>query len=174
MCLRNPPTCNPHVHCGLGPRRDTHRVGHANLERVWGGVGTRSQGRGRRQSHPPRTVQQTTMPWPPRTRNMHRLSGSTPRTTKAHRKGQRGAGRAVATSVEVRTRPQARGATSVNSTTSHAGSRGWRGTHWGHTTAQGHEGLKRAAVNVNVNELRLGFSNTTRNPEGILSHNNRT
>jgi hypothetical protein len=28
-------------------------------------------------------------------------------------------------------------------------------------------------VNVNVKELRLGFSNTTRNPEGILSHNNR-
>jgi hypothetical protein len=28
-------------------------------------------------------------------------------------------------------------------------------------------------VNVNVNELRLGFSNTTRNPEGTLSHNNR-
>jgi hypothetical protein len=28
-------------------------------------------------------------------------------------------------------------------------------------------------VNVNVNELRLGLSNTTRNPEGILSHNNR-
>jgi hypothetical protein len=28
-------------------------------------------------------------------------------------------------------------------------------------------------VNVNVSELRLGFSNTTRNPEGILSHNNR-
>ncbi len=28
-------------------------------------------------------------------------------------------------------------------------------------------------VNVHVNELRLGFSNTTRNPEGILSHNNR-
>ncbi len=26
---------------------------------------------------------------------------------------------------------------------------------------------------VNVNELRLGFSNTNRNPEGILSHNNR-
>jgi hypothetical protein len=26
---------------------------------------------------------------------------------------------------------------------------------------------------VNGNELRLGFSNTTRNPEGILSHNNR-
>ena len=26
---------------------------------------------------------------------------------------------------------------------------------------------------VNVNELRLGFSNTTRNPEGILSHSNR-
>ncbi len=26
---------------------------------------------------------------------------------------------------------------------------------------------------VNVNELRLGFSNTTRNPEGILSHNSR-
>jgi hypothetical protein len=25
----------------------------------------------------------------------------------------------------------------------------------------------------NVNELQLGFSNTTRNPEGILSHNNR-
>jgi hypothetical protein len=30
-----------------------------------------------------------------------------------------------------------------------------------------------ARVNVNVNELRLGFSNTTRSPEGILSHNNR-
>jgi hypothetical protein len=29
------------------------------------------------------------------------------------------------------------------------------------------------AVNVNVNELRLGFSSTTRNPEGIISHNNR-
>ncbi len=28
-------------------------------------------------------------------------------------------------------------------------------------------------VNVNVIELRLGFSNTARNPEGILSHNNR-
>ncbi len=28
-------------------------------------------------------------------------------------------------------------------------------------------------VNVNVDELRLGFSNTTRNPEGILSLNNR-
>jgi len=28
-------------------------------------------------------------------------------------------------------------------------------------------------VHVNANELRLGFSNTTRNPEGILSHNNR-
>jgi hypothetical protein len=28
-------------------------------------------------------------------------------------------------------------------------------------------------VNVNVNELRVGFSNTTRNPEGILSHDNR-
>jgi hypothetical protein len=28
-------------------------------------------------------------------------------------------------------------------------------------------------VNVNVNELRLGFSNTTRSPEGLLSHNNR-
>jgi hypothetical protein len=28
-------------------------------------------------------------------------------------------------------------------------------------------------VNVNVNELRLGFSNATRNLEGILSHNNR-
>jgi hypothetical protein len=27
-------------------------------------------------------------------------------------------------------------------------------------------------VAVNVNELRLGFSNTTRNPEGILSHSN--
>ncbi len=26
-----------------------------------------------------------------------------------------------------------------------------------------------SSVNVNVNELRLGFSNTTRNPEGILS-----
>jgi hypothetical protein len=26
---------------------------------------------------------------------------------------------------------------------------------------------------VIVNELRLGFSNTSRNPEGILSHNNR-
>ncbi len=24
-----------------------------------------------------------------------------------------------------------------------------------------------------IDELRLGFSNTTRNPEGILSHNNR-
>ncbi len=28
-------------------------------------------------------------------------------------------------------------------------------------------------VHVNVNERRLGFSNTTRNPEGILRHNNR-
>jgi hypothetical protein len=28
-------------------------------------------------------------------------------------------------------------------------------------------------VHVNVNELRLGFSNTTRNSEGILSHHNR-
>jgi hypothetical protein len=28
------------------------------------------------------------------------------------------------------------------------------------------------SVNVNANEPRLGFSNTTRNPEGILSHNN--
>jgi hypothetical protein len=28
-------------------------------------------------------------------------------------------------------------------------------------------------VSANVNELRLGFSNTTRNPEGILSHINR-
>jgi hypothetical protein len=27
-------------------------------------------------------------------------------------------------------------------------------------------------VKVNVNEPRLGFSNTTRNPEGVLSHNN--
>ncbi len=26
---------------------------------------------------------------------------------------------------------------------------------------------------ANVHELRLGFSNTTRNPEGTLSHNNR-
>ncbi len=30
--------------------------------------------------------------------------------------------------------------------------------------------IRRTAVNVN--ELRLGFSNTTRNPEGLLSHNN--
>jgi hypothetical protein len=29
------------------------------------------------------------------------------------------------------------------------------------------------AVCVNVNDLRLGFSNTTRNPEGLLSHNIR-
>jgi hypothetical protein len=28
-------------------------------------------------------------------------------------------------------------------------------------------------VKVYVNELRLGFSNTTRSPEGVLSHNNR-
>jgi hypothetical protein len=28
-------------------------------------------------------------------------------------------------------------------------------------------------VTVHVHELRFGFSNTTRNPEGILSHNNR-
>jgi hypothetical protein len=28
-------------------------------------------------------------------------------------------------------------------------------------------------VNANVNDLRLGFSTTTRNPEGILSHNSR-
>jgi hypothetical protein len=41
-------------------------------------------------------------------------------------------------------------------------------------------GIKKSAnvkvnvnANVNVNELRLAFSNTTRNPEGILSHNNR-
>jgi hypothetical protein len=27
----------------------------------------------------------------------------------------------------------------------------------------------RVQVHVNVNELRLGFSNTTRNPEGLLS-----
>jgi hypothetical protein len=26
-------------------------------------------------------------------------------------------------------------------------------------------------MNANANELRLGFSNTTRNPEGVLSHN---
>jgi hypothetical protein len=32
---------------------------------------------------------------------------------------------------------------------------------------------RRAHVNVNVNELRLGLSNTTRNPEGMRSHNNR-
>ncbi len=31
----------------------------------------------------------------------------------------------------------------------------------------------RVHAHVNVNELGLGFSNTTRNPEGILSHNNR-
>ncbi len=36
----------------------------------------------------------------------------------------------------------------------------------------------RVLSNVNVNERRLGFSNTTRNPEGLnpegtLSHNNR-
>ncbi len=30
-----------------------------------------------------------------------------------------------------------------------------------------------ARENVNVKELRLGFSNTARNPEGILSHNSR-
>ncbi len=30
-----------------------------------------------------------------------------------------------------------------------------------------------ANVNVNVNELRLGLSNTTRNPEGVLNHSNR-
>ncbi len=35
------------------------------------------------------------------------------------------------------------------------------------------DGISAAVVEVNVNELRLGFSNTTRNPEGILSHNNR-
>jgi hypothetical protein len=35
--------------------------------------------------------------------------------------------------------------------------------------------VPRVRVNVNVNdsELRLGFSNTTRNPEGILSRSNR-
>ncbi len=33
------------------------------------------------------------------------------------------------------------------------------------------ERIENAAKQVNVNELRLGFSNTTRNPEGILSHN---
>jgi hypothetical protein len=35
------------------------------------------------------------------------------------------------------------------------------------------ERVRQVNVNVNVNELRLGFSNTTRNPEGIQSHNNR-
>jgi hypothetical protein len=30
-----------------------------------------------------------------------------------------------------------------------------------------------ATCSPDVHELRLGFSNTTRNPEGILSHNNR-
>jgi hypothetical protein len=34
-------------------------------------------------------------------------------------------------------------------------------------------GAKGVGGGVNENELRLGFSNTTRNPEGILSHNNR-
>jgi len=38
---------------------------------------------------------------------------------------------------------------------------------------QDERGGEGGGVNVNVNELRLGFSNTTRNPEGILSHNNR-
>jgi hypothetical protein len=36
----------------------------------------------------------------------------------------------------------------------------------------GHPGFKSEAT-VIVNELRLGFSNTTRNPEGRLSHTNR-
>ncbi len=31
------------------------------------------------------------------------------------------------------------------------------------------QGVRRGAVNVNVNELRLGFSNTTRNPEVRVS-----
>ncbi len=53
--------------------------------------------------------------------------------------------------------------------------------HWG-VAAVAEEGLSfmrnlswvdANKVNVNVNELRLGFSNTARNPEGILSHNNR-
>ncbi len=39
-----------------------------------------------------------------------------------------------------------------------------------------HEGMNRSQVEreiyVNVNELKLGLANTTRNPEGILSHNN--
>jgi hypothetical protein len=44
----------------------------------------------------------------------------------------------------------------------------------GRTLAQGGTLFTRGLyVNVDVNELRLGFSNTTRNPEGILSHNNR-
>jgi hypothetical protein len=41
------------------------------------------------------------------------------------------------------------------------------------TTAKENKARATVNVNVNVNELRLGFSNTTRNPEGILSHNNR-
>jgi hypothetical protein len=42
---------------------------------------------------------------------------------------------------------------------------------WGALSVRG--GVRCVNVYVNVNELRLGFSNTTRNPEGILSHNNR-
>ncbi len=41
-----------------------------------------------------------------------------------------------------------------------------------HTLGRTREGVC-VGVNVNVHELRLGFSNTTRNPEGILSHNNK-
>ena len=33
--------------------------------------------------------------------------------------------------------------------------------------------MRPAHVRVNENEFRLGFSNTTRNPEGILRHSNR-
>jgi hypothetical protein len=33
--------------------------------------------------------------------------------------------------------------------------------------------VAKGAEVANVNELRIGFSNTTRNPEGILSLNNR-
>jgi hypothetical protein len=38
---------------------------------------------------------------------------------------------------------------------------------------QVHTHQLRHSLNANVSELRLGFSNTTRNPEGTLSHNNR-
>jgi hypothetical protein len=37
-------------------------------------------------------------------------------------------------------------------------------------TLEGAATSDRVQVNVHVNELRLGFSNTTRNPEGVLCH----